>query len=135
MMEPKTRVGKRLKSHMDFVTLAPEFYESAAGRAWHWPEAGVQSLFMSAFLEGGDYCSESGFRFDADFMIWGDAHARVVVVVFDYDLTLFEATTVTSTARFIRPIRQCTEELQRFVDAPKNSNRGQSSGGPTNPFS
>lgn len=116
MTEPRTRVGNRLKGYMNFVRTDVEYYESADGRAWHWPQVGAQSLFISSFFEGGHYCSESGARFDADFMIWGDAKDRVVVVVFDYDLTLFEATTLTNAARFIRPIRRLAAELQRLID-------------------
>jgi hypothetical protein len=135
MIEPRSRTGILIKGYMEFISPHVEFHQSAAGRAWHWDQVGVQSVFISTFCIDGLPCPENGCRFDADFFLWASELERVVVVVFDLDLTIFEPITLEGATRFISAVRHLPAALQQCIGDRGNNSRGRPSGGSPNPFS
>lgn len=119
---------------MEFISPRVEFHESAAGRTWHWDQVGAQGMFISTFCVDGIFCPENGRRFDADFFLWANELERVVVAVFDLDLTIFEPATLEHATHFISTVRHLPSALQQCIEARRKSNRDRG-GGPTNPFS
>ncbi|MDO8839334.1 MAG: hypothetical protein Q7V31_10430 [Parvibaculum sp.] len=134
MTEPRSRTAILVKGYMEFISPRVEFHESAVGRAWHWDQVGAQGMFISTFCVDGIFCPDNGRRFDADFLLWASELERVIVVVFDLDLTIFEPTTLEGATRFIRAVRHLPSALQQSLDAHGKSNRNRKGGGP-NPFS
>lgn len=135
MIEPRSRTGILIKGYMEFISPRVEFHESIRGRAWHWNQVGAQGMFISTFCVDGLFCPENGRRFDADFFLWASDLERVVIAVFDLDLTIFEPMTLDGATRFISAVRHFPAALEQCIGDRGNGRRGRPPEGPANPFS